>query len=129
MGCARRRLWGLKSDKKGRSRAALEALFEGYMELFTVIDHVNYATEDAFPYGADVRILDPSAGRGALDAQQDALEAAAVSSQAPFGGFSSSPHDSHGWFVYLDVYLDLAFSTTMGPVFAVKLKDWQVFSM
>ena len=49
------------------------------MELFTVIDHVNYATEDAFPYGADVRILDPSAGRGALDAQQDALEAAAVS--------------------------------------------------
>ena len=49
------------------------------MELFSVIDHVNYATEDAFPYGADVRILDPSAGRGALDAQQDALEAAAVS--------------------------------------------------
>ena len=83
MGCARRRLWGLKSDKKGRSRAGLEALFEGYMELFTVIDHVNYATEDAFPYGADVRILDPSAGRGALDAQQDALEAAAVSPTAP----------------------------------------------
>ncbi|CAK0782825.1 hypothetical protein CVIRNUC_006020 [Coccomyxa viridis] len=75
-------LWGLKSDKKGRSRAALEALFEGYMELFTVIDHVNYATEDAFPYGADVRILDPSAGRGALDAQQDALEAAASAKAA-----------------------------------------------
>ena len=49
------------------------------MDLFTKIDHVNYATEDAFPYGADVRILDPSAGKGAEAAQQDALEAAAVS--------------------------------------------------
>ncbi len=48
------------------------------MDLFTKIDHVNYATEDAFPYGADVRILDPSAGKGAEAAQQEALEAAAV---------------------------------------------------
>ena len=48
------------------------------MDLFTKIDYVNYATEDAFPYGADVRILDPSAGKGAEAAQQDALEAAAV---------------------------------------------------
>ncbi len=50
------------------------------MDLFTKIDHVNYATEDAFPYGSDVRILDPSAGKGAESAQQDALEAAAVCS-------------------------------------------------
>ena len=78
-----RRLWGLKNDKKGRSRAALEAAFEGYMDLFTKIDHVNYATEDAFPYGADVRILDPSAGKGAEAAQQEALEAAAVCVRPP----------------------------------------------
>ena len=56
--------WALKNDKKGKSRAALEASFESYMDLFTKIDHVNYATEDAFPYGSDVRILDPSAGKG-----------------------------------------------------------------
>ena len=73
-----RRLWGLKGDKKGRSRAALEAAFEGYMDLFTKIDQVNYATEDAFRFGCDVRILDPCAGKGAEAAQQDALEAAAV---------------------------------------------------
>ncbi len=53
------------------------------MDLFTKIDHVNYATEDAFPYGADVRILDPSAGKGAEAAQQEALEAAAVSNKLP----------------------------------------------
>lgn len=57
------------------------------MDLFTKIDHVNYATEDAFPYGADVRILDPSAGKGAEAAQQDALEAAAVSLLASKGPY------------------------------------------
>lgn len=39
---------------------------------------VNAATEDAFPYGADVRVLDPAAGKGAEAAQQEASEAAQV---------------------------------------------------
>ena len=39
---------------------------------------VNAATEDAFPYGADVRVLDPAAGKGAEAAQQEAFEAAQV---------------------------------------------------
>lgn len=52
---------------------------------------VNAATEDAFPYGADVRVLDPAAGKGAEAAQQEASEAAQV--QIPlvaqhFWGFS-----------------------------------------
>lgn len=39
---------------------------------------VNAATEDAFPFGADVRVLDPAAGKGAEAAQQEASEAAQV---------------------------------------------------
>ena len=39
---------------------------------------MNAATEDAFPYGADVRVLDPAAGKGAEAAQQEASEAAQV---------------------------------------------------
>lgn len=39
---------------------------------------MNAATEDAFPYGADVRVLDPAAGKGAEAAQQEAFEAAQV---------------------------------------------------
>ena len=99
------------------------------MELFTVIDHVNYATEDAFPYGADVRILDPSAGRGALDAQQDALEAAAVSTTASAWNFSSSPPYSHRWRVHLRMNVGIASKATICLVVAVKLQDWDVYNM
>ncbi len=45
---------------------------------------MNAATEDAFPYGADVRVLDPAAGKGAEAAQQEASEAAQVTDQCFF---------------------------------------------
>jgi hypothetical protein len=73
------RLWGEKKGGKGGKRGAgIEAGMDAYGELLDKIGAVNEATEDAFAYGADVRVLDPAAGRGAEAAQQEAAEAALV---------------------------------------------------
>lgn len=72
------RLWGEKKGGKGKRGAGIEAAMDAYGELLDKIGAVNEATEDAFAYGADVRVLDPAAGRGAEAAQQEAAEAALV---------------------------------------------------
>lgn len=77
--CLSCRLWALKGDKKGgKKQAAIEASIDAYLDLVDKISLVNAATEEAFAYGPDVRVLDPSAGKGAEAAQQEALEAAQV---------------------------------------------------
>lgn len=76
-GVSAHRMWSNKAEKKGK-RGAADASIEAYLELADKVAAVNAATEDAFPYGADVRVLDPAAGKGAEAAQQEATEAAQV---------------------------------------------------
>jgi hypothetical protein len=72
----------MKGEKKGSKKAAaLEAAMDAYLDLLDKIAAVNAATEEAFTYGPDVRVLDPAAGKGAKAAQQEATEAAQVSVQ------------------------------------------------
>ncbi|KAK9904021.1 hypothetical protein WJX75_002693 [Coccomyxa subellipsoidea] len=69
-------MWSNKAEKKAKRGGATDAAMDAYLELADKVAAVNAATEDAFPYGADVRVLDPAAGKGAEAAQQEASEAA-----------------------------------------------------